>query len=562
MQPSSISQAVTAQYSDLSNPRMQTNHFIRALPSPMDDAEIFRALTYTPDYDKSQCAWPDHERILQIRSLANIMLPMALQAGLARTVDSMMREGYVGRAPRTKEMVQQLQTLYEGQKAGLPFSQTVDAVNVAIVETLLGISGMGKSTTLSRWLATYPRVIHHPDIGVVQVTYIHVDLSSQGDSVKALAIAVITQLDMLLPEMGYHQLYLQNTGRTSTASLTYTMARLLHIHHVGLLVADEVQNLCNSPKGAQVVMTELVTMCNALRVPILFVGTPKAQDLLSADFRMGRRATGFSIPPWNRLQRIDDDAPYSDAGEYTDVPPSEWADFVRAIWQYQWLRNPAELSEEILDVLYESTQGIIDLTIKMFAIAQVRAILSGEEILTAALFKQVFEQDLLLVHDMIAALATNDFKALKKYQDVRPIKLEATVSNLVNTAMRRQAANRLSKPGDATFVTQVAAAGMAGGLDEATAVQLAEEINAEGTAKDMPGAFRELSKKTSPKRRSGKHVAGTPSDVELANTPDLSDRPLDYRRALVQARLESTKVFEQLQKLGMARKAEELVPLD
>lgn len=551
---------VKAIYSEPRLPRLQNNPLISALPPPMSDELMADALMFAPNFHEEQRGWENHERIQQIQGLTSFMVPMSKHVELARTVDTMLREGYVGRAPRTKALVENLQSIYEHQKAGLSFAQTTTTAPTTGSAALIGLSGMGKTTTLKRWLATYPRVLHHEEINVVQVPYIHVDMSSSGDSVKALAIAVISQLDSLLPEHGYHKLYLSNTGRTSTDALIHTVGRLLCIHHVGLLVADEVQNLCNSPKGAQVVMTQLVTMCNMLSVPILFIGTNKSEKLLGADFRMARRSTGVCIPPWHRMLRYDDrseNSPDEDAFEMH----GEWASFVAIMWQYQWVRTPLKLTNEVLDTLYACTQGILDLAIKLFAAAQVRAILDGDEVLSVALLKRVYKENFHLMHEMIDALSANDHRKLSQFEDIRPLDLPTTVQSLVNTAKIQRAANLRSKPKDETFTTQVAAAAMAGGFDEVTSLALANEIEAEGKVQNMPEAFRALAAKTMPKKRTGKHDAakGKPATVVY---PDFSERPNDYRRALMLAETEGTPVFQKLKALGMARNAEELVPLD
>ncbi|MEG0589881.1 hypothetical protein, partial [Aurantimicrobium sp.] len=59
----------------------------------------------------------------------------------------------------------------------------------------------------------------------------------------------------------------------------------------------------------------------------------------------------------------------------------------------------------------------------------------------------------------------------------------------------------------------------------------------------------------------GKHDAAKVKPATVVY-PDFSERPNDYRRALMLAEKEGTTVFPQLQALGMARHAEELIPLD
>lgn len=485
--------AIEATYTPQLIQRMQGNPLIEALPTQMDDDELMESLSLAPDFAPEQRKWNNPQRIQQIKSLGNFMLPLERHLELARMLDTMIREGYVGRAPRTKEVVAQLRKIYEMQKAGQPFRQSAGTIGQQDSAALLGVSGMGKTTTVRRHLATYPRVIYHPELDVAQVSYIHVDIPSDGGSVKALAIAIISQLDKLLPECGYHKDYLTNTGRTSAEVLIYTVGRLMTLHHVGVLVADEVQNLCNSKKGAQTVMTELVTMCNTLSVPILFIGTNKAAKVLSADFRQARRSTGMGIAPWARLPRHDDDGyPGSDEED------SEWAEFMTILWEYQWVQQPVPISEEFLNTFYRYTQGVLDLAIKLFAIAQARAILEGQETLSLRLIEQVYHNDFRLLHESIEAIANNDTQTLALYEDVAPFRLDEALATMVAKNRRKKAMSLLTQPGDPDFQPRMAGVARAAGFSSEQAELIAQEIQDEGIATNVIEGLGEVYKKTKP----------------------------------------------------------------
>lgn len=555
----SCNQAVPAAYTPQRIARFQGNQFIEALPPMMDDDEVLAALTLLPDFSQEQRQWPNHERIQQLKALGNFMVPLTRHLELSRTLDSMVREGYVGRTSGTVEYVQKLRSIYLMQKAGKTFAQKFDTVPQYDATSLLGYSGMGKSTTIRRWLAHYPQVIFHESSGVTQVTYLHVDMKNNGDSVKALLIALITRLDLLLPEFGYAKLYLKDISRTSALSLIAIVSRLMVIHQVGILVGDEIQNLANHPKGAQQVMTELTTMCNELMVPIIFVGTMKAAQVLGADFRQGRRSVGMSV--WNHLPRYDAGGEHTSNGERS----SEWADFIGVLWGYQWVRTPLGLNVELLDRIYGYTQGIIDLDIKLFALAQVRAILEGTDQLTPEILERVYNEQFGLLHPMLDAMRTNNLRALAQYSDISPLTLEGTVEQMQSDGLRRKARARMTKPGDSTFVQQVGAALLSAGFGADQAHSLAAEIDADGTAKDTMDALRQACDKVKPAlatKRTGVSKGSNKSSPKAVVWPDLAERPNDYRRALQLASENSTTVLHQLQTLGMACDVEELVSLD
>jgi hypothetical protein len=281
---------VTAEYTSQRLPHYRGNPLIEALPPVLSEDQLIDVLMLLPEFSVEQRDWPSEERLQMLLTLQNFMVPMSRHIELIRAVDSMLRAGYVGRVPQTAAHAARFQAIYENQKAGLSFSQSSASRAAQISSLLIGMSGMGKTTTLARWCCHMPQVIYHPELNLYQVTYLHVEMPSDGSSVKGLAHAILHQLDRLIPGANYYKTY-AGRGRPGADSLMRAVARLLHIHCVGLLIGDEVQNLANARKGSQVLMTELVSACNELALPILFVGTNKAAKVFSQDFRLSRRAS-------------------------------------------------------------------------------------------------------------------------------------------------------------------------------------------------------------------------------------------------------------------------------
>src|SRR5215471_4620696 len=87
--------------------------------------------------------------------------------------------------------------------------------------------------------------------------------------------------------------------------------------------------------GAARVHNFLVQLGNELGIPIVLVGTPKAQSILTGEFRRARRASGLGAFPWDRMKEDE-----------------EWDIFVEKLWQYQYVRKPSHLTEELRHTLY------------------------------------------------------------------------------------------------------------------------------------------------------------------------------------------------------------------
>lgn len=318
------------------------------------------------------------------------------------------------------------------------------------------------------------------------------------------------------------------------------------MHLVGILICDEVQNLTNSHKGSQTVMTELVSACNDLHVPILFIGTNKAAKILSLDFRQSRRASGHGIAPWDRFP-----------GKSPPGEVDEWREFVGILWKNQWVRKPVPLSEQILDVMHHYSQGVIDIAIKLFASCQARAMLDGSEAITSQLIADVYNKELRLLHPMVEALRNDDIEALAAFDDIAPIGLLEIIGG-INRKLQSQASPLYKvKSGDPTYLARIANSLVAVGFGESEALAAAENtIQPHQNLTLIEGTKAALSSLTLPSK-----VPRAKKDAEEPAAPDFRDRPQDYRRAIYAAKENKSTILGELRNLGMATQLEELLEL-
>lgn len=537
---------VKATYKEQRIPAYKGNPLIEALPPSLTDEELLWALSLTPDFDPSQRHWANHERLMMLESLANFMVPMSNHLELCRALDAMLRTGYVGRSPRTPGHSEIFRKISDRETQAAVFRQSAHTLTPQLSTALIGISGMGKTTTVKRWCASIPQVIYHPDLNLYQVPYLHIEMPSDGSSIKGLAQGILHKLDEIIPGADYHRTYSQR-GKAGSDTLMRNVARLMNTHLVGMLICDEVQNLANARKNAQTVMTELVSACNDLKVPILFIGTNKAASVLTQDFRQARRSSGHSIAPWDRLQRG------------TPSEPGDWEGFVEVLWGYQWVHNPVALDELCHQVLYDCSQGIIDLAIKLFVSAQARAILLGTERLTPELIAQVFDSEFQLMHPMIDALRSDRPEDLLAYDDIAPLDLQTHLKRVNHKLSLKKSPLFSVTAQDATFAPRLTAGMAAMGVDPTLADQVAQSLPAKNPTMTLAQGFQAVAATLTPPRAPRKKSSA--SNVVQLPADRFDARPDDYRRAVAHAPASGTKVMEQLLKFGMAPKLEEILEL-
>jgi hypothetical protein len=433
------------------------------------------------------------------------------------------------------------------QKAGVSFTQTANTRTPQLSTSLIGISGMGKTTLVKRWCAHIDEVIHHADLHIYQVPYLHIEMPSDGSSIKGLAHGILQKLDQLIPGANYYQEYAVN-GRPGADTLMRGVARVMHRHFVGLLVCDEVQNLANAKKGGQTVMTELVSACNDLQVPILFIGTTKANKILSLDFRQARRSCGHGVSQWERL-------PSSVAPGEVD----EWRDFIEVMWQNQWVTKPVELSENLLAIMYRFSQGIIDVAITLFASAQARAMLDGSETITADLITKVYAEELRPLHRAIDALHSGDVHAIAQFDDISS---HGDMSGIID-CMARKARSKSSplyqvSSGDSSFVPAIAASLSELGFGAEESVAAAQSVVKPNQRLTLiEGSKKALEALTAPARLAR---AKSPSK-DSHELEQYENRPPDYRRAITKAKESNTSILHQMRHLHLVRPLGELLDL-
>ena len=154
-------------------------------------------------------------------------------------------------------------------------------------------------------------------------------------------------------------------------------------------------------------MNFLVTLVNTIGIPVIIIGTPAALPLLQGAFRQARRASGLGSLTWDRLTQ-----------------GATWNDFITRMWAFQWTREQTPISNEIRTVLYEESQGIVDVVIILFMLAQMHSIQLGSltqrpELLDTKLLKYVARENFRIIAPMIEAMKKNDLRAIARYDDLQ-----------------------------------------------------------------------------------------------------------------------------------------------
>lgn len=376
-------------------PDYRGNPLIEALGPIYEPEEAYEHLCYFPMYNEHERELSLGLRYNALYRLQHFFQPIAQHLDLERRFARLIRSGYLSRNPLDPKQVQELTGM-----ARSGHSSTASSF------TLMGFSGIGKTTAIERILSLYPQcILHEHPINRIQIVWLKLNCPHDG-SLKSLCIDFFAKIDDLI---GTNYLQKFGNGRYSLATMVPQMGRLARLHSIGALIIDEIQHLLTAKdKASDIMMNFFVTLINEIGIPVILIGTMRTKLLLQQDFRQARRGSDQGDMVWEQMK-----------------PGEDWDLFIDEMWKYQWTKKKVLLTDAIRTALYDQSQGIIDIAVKLYFLSQGRAIETGRETITSALIEQVAREDLKLVQPMLAALRSGTLSDLDKYGDILPMDLAA-----------------------------------------------------------------------------------------------------------------------------------------
>jgi len=387
-----------ANYRTELNPEYQGNPLIEALPEIPSKEQVFRHLVQRPFYEESQRELAPEIRLNLVLNLLNFFTPLGHHYHLAWQIDSLIRLSYRHRNPVDINFWNELQQDVKSINPTwfIPIDEPATATSISI----LGISGIGKSTTTRRIMSFYKPVIIHSfyagrNLTLKQIVWLKLDCPNDG-SIKGLCLNFFQKVDSLLGT-SYYKNYAKSSKTVD--ELIPLMANIAAIHCIGLLIIDEIQNLHQAKSGgAKKMLNIFVQLINTLNISIVLIGTYKAWSILCDEFRQIRRGTGLGDFIWGPMEN-----------------DATWRTFVSSFWCYQYTKYRCEI-DDVIETLYDESAGITDYAIKLYLLAQVRAIQTGKELITSSIIQSVAYDCLQTARLSLQALRIKDWNTLTRYE--------------------------------------------------------------------------------------------------------------------------------------------------
>lgn len=411
-----IVEKIEAIYSEQLIEEYKENPLIEALPPIYSNKEIIEKLATYPFFKKEERYYEKNVRLHIIQRVFEFFQPLPRHLELEQTIGRLIKQGYVSKNPLSKEYAETLNEGYSEIKYGIKNDYSYNATANSF--TLFGASGMGKTTVINKILMSIPQIITHSNFKgkgmcCTQVVWIKLDCPYDG-SLKALCLDFFSKVDELVGSNYFNKYY---NSRLSANAMLPIIKQIAFNINLGVWVVDEIQHLSTARSGgAEKMLNFFVTLINTVSIPVILIGTPKALPLFQTEFRQARRSCGQGNIFWERLKNDE-----------------QFFILVEGLWEYQWIQQPQELTKEIVDILYDVSQGIIDILVKVFFMAQIRAITSNLEEISVKLIKKVSDENLKILKPMIKSLKSGDIREIANYSDIMPI----DISKVIQTEQKK-----------------------------------------------------------------------------------------------------------------------------
>lgn len=363
---------------------MNNMDLIRQMPEMLSGQELYEKLADIPAYSGEIRGKSQTERLINLSAIYEIYLPSEMSIEIysklyLALLRSLQKKG-------TNVAVQQA---YQNHNA-IMRRENRGIIGGSDSFSIVGCSGIGKSSAINRAISiiTQDKMIelHNPSTRIIPALIVQCPWDA---SVKSLLLEILRKSDELL-ETNYYGNALK--ARATTDVLIGIVSQVA-LQHIGLLIIDEVQN-CVASKSGKGLVAMLTQLINSSGISIGMIGTPETLSLFESAFQLARRSLGLQ---YNALNNDE-----------------FFSGFCKLLFKYQYVQKKVEITEQMVDWLYEHSGGVTSIVVSLMHDAQEIAILTGYEILDISMLNQAYEKRMQLLHDYIRPAATVKNAATKK----------------------------------------------------------------------------------------------------------------------------------------------------
>ena len=141
----------------IANPLYDNNPFIEALPPMLSGKDLIHALAVIPPYSDSDRDRSTGERLQLLSSLYEFYQPLSMTIDLYCEIYTAMQHCYGQYSPQSETAA------FQNGYSLMHGNALAASIGGGNSFSVVGVSGLGKSTALQRVLSLYPQVIGHTE---------------------------------------------------------------------------------------------------------------------------------------------------------------------------------------------------------------------------------------------------------------------------------------------------------------------------------------------------------------------------------------------------------------
>lgn len=362
-----------AKYHDAVLPEHKGNPFIEALPEKLGTKDLLKLFSNYPTWKECHRLLPAIVRTEYTTRIKALRQPLSIYFECFLAIESAIKQGYSSKNPFSATTAQFLHYPVDAKPDIEPYSGYFQPKGDSL--TLIGESGVGKTSMLEQLLHCFPQVIEHKCYKrkvmqfSLQVVWIKVDCPHRS-SVRDLCEEILSELDAVLGHK-------PSNPQKTIGKLTRQIEQKIKSCFLGILVIDEMQRLTFKRTGGEHnLLSFLHSLVNKLGVPIFFCGNPPFDVTLSKQFKAARRAESGGCFFMKPLERDD----------------PLWTNFIRELWDMQWTNLETKLTEELSNKMFDLCLGNLDLAHRIYKKAQCLVIGTDNEVITIGVLDDAFSQ--------------------------------------------------------------------------------------------------------------------------------------------------------------------------
>jgi hypothetical protein len=339
----------------------------------LSGSRLEQALTILPEYDPEIVNQDEAVRLIALSDMYKVFVPNQM----SKEIYSKLYLALL-RSLQKKDGILRVKQSLTNHTASLQQQEYSGILGGSDSFTILGVSGIGKSSSISRavQLLTHERIIEteQPYRKIFPCILVQCPFDS---SVKGLLLEIIRVVDEQLGSSYYPK----TTSVKATVDMLIGTVSTILLNHVGILIVDEIQNVAISKNGRNL-LGVLLQLINCSGVSICMVGTPECQDFFTQAMQLARRSLGLQY----------------ESMEFG----AEFVDLCETLYQYQYVWNRTELDDATIRWLYEHSSGNVSSVVTLLHDAQEIGILEGSEILNLETLNVAYRSRMKMLHSYIA----------------------------------------------------------------------------------------------------------------------------------------------------------------